>query len=104
MRKILNKQDWFFVGFVQDHEYKQATQIAESYKCKVKGDFYSDKALFVDNSFRVSSIRNKLWGHRWATSSEWLAQNPGMETFDPAARIKQKPRGTVKRNKRKNRG
>ena len=100
----MNKQDWFFVGFVQDHEYQQATQIAESYKCKVKGDFYSDKALFVDNSFRVSSIRNKLWGQRWATSCDWLSENPGMETFDPTAKVKGKPRGTVKRNKRKNRG
>ena len=100
----LSKQDWYFVGFVKDHEYKDATTIAESYKCKIKGDFYSDKALFVNNSFRVSSIRNKLWGHRWATSSEWLSENPGMENFDPAARIKQKPRGTVKRNKRKKRG
>ena len=103
----LSKQDWYFVGFVKDHEYKDATTIAESYKCKVKGDFYSDKALFVNNSFRVSSIRNKLWGHRWATSSEWLSENPGMENFDPAAKVKRPPRktrGTVKQNKTKTRG
>tara|TARA_R100000700_G_scaffold40878_1_gene58206 strand:+ start:1553 stop:1861 length:309 start_codon:yes stop_codon:yes gene_type:complete len=93
------KQDWFFVGFVKDDEYNHATQIAESYKCKIKGDFYSDKALFVDNSFRVSSIRNKLWGHRWATSCDWLAENPDLASFDPNVKIKTTPRktrGTVK--------
>ena len=95
----MSKQDWFFVGFVKDHEYKQARQIAESYKCKCKGDIYSSQAFFVDSAFRVSSIRNKLWGHRWATSSEWLSENPGMENFDPTVKVKQKPRGTVKRNK-----
>ena len=95
----MNKQDWYFVGFVKDHEYKQARQIAESYKCKCKGDIYSAQAFFVDSAFRVSSIRNKLWGHRWATSSEWLSENPGMENFDPTVKVKAKPRGTVKQNK-----
>ena len=98
----MSKQDWYFVGFVKDHEYRQARQIAESYKCKVKGDIYSSTAFFVNSAFRVSSIRNKLWGHRWATSCDWLSENPGMENFDPAAKVKRPPRktrGTVKGNK-----
>ena len=103
----MSKPDWFFVGFVKEDEYSRASEIAESYKCKVKGDFYSDKALFVNNSFRVSSIRNKLWGHRWATSGTWLAENPGMENFDPAAKVKRTPRktrGTVKQDETETKG
>lgn len=98
----MSKQGWFFVGFVKDHEYRQATQIAESYKCKVRGDFYSSQAFFINNAFRVSSIRNKLWGHRWATSCDWLAENPDKADFDPAVKVKAKPRktrGTVKEKK-----
>lgn len=97
----MNKQEWFFVGFVKDGEYNRARQIAESYKCKYKGDIYSDTAFFVDNGFRVSSIRNKLWGHRWAIHCNWLSENPDMEHFNPSEKIKGKPRGTVKQNKTK---
>tara|TARA_R110002072_G_scaffold192994_1_gene350178 strand:- start:440 stop:745 length:306 start_codon:yes stop_codon:yes gene_type:complete len=100
-------EDWFFVGFVKDDEFLQAKRIAKSYKCNVKGDMYSNRAMYIDNAFRVSSIRNKLWGHRWAYSCDWLAENPGMENFDPTVKVKRpsgKPRGTVKTNKNKTKG
>ncbi len=87
---------WFFVGFIKDGEFNQAREIAESYKCKIKGDLYSQNAAYVNNAFRVSSIRNKLWGHRWATSCDWLTKNPDMADFDPNVKIKSTPRKTLR--------
>ena len=85
----------------------RARQIAEKIRVICKGDMYSNRAMYIDNAFRVSSIRNKLWGHRWAYSCDWLAENPGMENFDPTVKVKRpsgKPRGTVKTNKNKTKG
>lgn len=88
---------WFFVGFVKDDEFDQAREIAESYKCKIRGPWiYSQKATYADNAFRVSSIRNKLWGHRWATSCDWLTENPDMADFDPNVKVKSTPRKTLR--------
>jgi len=87
---------WFFVGFIKDDEFNQAREIAESYKCKIIGDLYSQRAAYVNNAFRVSSIRNKLWGHRWATSCDWLTKNPDMADFDPNVKVKSTPRKTLR--------
>jgi hypothetical protein len=86
---------WFFVGFIKDDEFDQAREIAESYKCRSKVIFISG-STYVNNAFRVSSIRNKLWGHRWATSCDWLTENPELADFDPNVKVKSTPRKTLR--------
>jgi len=40
-------------------------------------------SVFVDNPFRIDSIRKRLWGHRWATHKNWVDENPKLKDFDP---------------------
>tara|TARA_R110000751_G_scaffold124468_2_gene225668 strand:- start:539 stop:823 length:285 start_codon:yes stop_codon:yes gene_type:complete len=87
---------WFFVGFVKDDEFDQAREIAESYKCKIDRQYPVPGSTYANNAFRVSSIRNKLWGHRWATSCDWLTENPELADFDPNVKVKSTPRKTLR--------
>jgi hypothetical protein len=76
------EQDWFFLGFVKETELPELFELAKKYKCDLKHD-EKVKAVYSNNPFRIDSIRKRLWGHRWAISSEWLEENPQLAGFDP---------------------
>ena len=72
----------YFLGFVEQSEQEKLFKIAKNYKCDLRMDQEST-AVFCDNAFRIDSIRNKLWGHRWAINKDWVEKNPQLAGFDP---------------------
>jgi len=83
---------WFFLGHVRPSEQEELQSLLKKYNVRGRDEFpYSDPtAIYVDNAFRIDSIRKRLWGHRWATDKDWLANNPHEKDFDPRKVIKKK--------------
>ena len=72
---------WFFLGYVDRYDYKEMCSLLTKYKTEMKGG--PKGSVYVDNPFRIDSIRKRLWGHRWAINKTWLDENPHMIGFDP---------------------
>jgi len=84
------EKDWYFLGFVDRYDYKEFIELLAKYKCTMRGG--PRKSVFVNNPFRIDSIRKRLWGHRWATHKDWMSENPSLADFDPRAKVKSGPR------------
>tara|TARA_R110001583_G_scaffold123538_1_gene274977 strand:+ start:1120 stop:1389 length:270 start_codon:yes stop_codon:yes gene_type:complete len=68
--------EWFFLGHVLTANDPKLLELLKKYK--VKADFRAYRgrsAVFVNNAYRISSIRKRLWGHPWAIHSDWLAED-----------------------------
>jgi len=75
------EKDWYFLGYVDRSDYPELFKLLAKYKCTMKdGPRYS---VYVNNPFRIDSIRLRLWGHRWAINKTWLEENPHLSGFDP---------------------
>jgi len=79
---------WFFLGYADRYDYKELSELLAKYKCTMKDNPNPSNSVYVDNPFRIDSIRKRLWGHRWATDKDWLANNPHEKDFDPRKVIK----------------
>ena len=84
MMPKFEKGTWFFLG----HDLKETDPklLKLLVKYKVKADFRVHRGrsvVYVNNPFRIDSIRKRLWGHRWAIHSDWLREHPDMKNFDP---------------------
>ena len=80
---------WFFLGHDLSATDPKLLELLTKYK--VKADFREYRgrsAVFVNNAFRIDSIRKHLWGHRWAIHSDWLTENPEFKNFDPRQKVK----------------
>ena len=84
------EKDWYFLGFVDRYDYKEFIELLAKYKCTMRGG--PRKSVFVNNPFRIDSIRKRLWGHRWAIHKDWVNENPSLADFDPRAKVKPGPR------------
>ncbi len=79
---------WFFLGHDLNESSIELQELLQKYK--VKADFRNYRgrsAVFVNNAFRVDSIRKRLWGHRWAVHSDWLDENQDLRNFDPRQKV-----------------
>ena len=95
----LFKSDWHFFGFVQKNEIEDLEKLLIKYKCKKR---YGPSGLVhLNDPFRIDSIRKRLWGHRWATSKNWIDENPHLKDFDPRAKVALGPRCQAKADARK---
>ena len=74
-------KDWYFLGSVDRYDYKEFIELLAKYKCTMKDS--PSNSVYVDNPFRIDSIRKRLWGHRWATHKNWVDENPELKDFDP---------------------
>ena len=75
------EKDWYFLGSVDRYDYKEFIELLAKYKCTMKDS--PSNSVYVDNPFRIDSIRKRLWGHRWATHKNWVDENPHLKDFDP---------------------
>ncbi len=75
------EKDWYFLGFVDRHDLKQLSELLAKYKCTMKDG--SRDSVYVNNPFRIDSLRKRLWGHRWAIHKNWVDENPKLKDFDP---------------------
>jgi len=88
-----DRGSWFFLGHDLTERDQKLQELLTKYK--VKADFREYRgrsAVFVNNAFRIDSIRKRLWGHRWATHKDWMSENPSLADFDPRAKVKSGPR------------
>ena len=75
---------WYFFGYDLEKTDPEFQQLLAKYKVNADfRDYRGRSAVFVDNCFRIDSIRKRLWGHRWAIHSDWLNENPDLKDFDP---------------------
>ena len=84
-----DRGSWFFLGHDLTERDQKLQELLTKYK--VKADFREYRgrsAVFVNNAFRIDSIRKRLWGHRWAIHSDWLTENPDLKDFDPRRKVK----------------
>jgi hypothetical protein len=84
MMPKFDKGPWFFLGHDLNKADPKLLELLAKYK--VKADFRQYRgrsAVFVNNPFRIDSIRQRLWGHRWAVHSDWLNEHPDWAGFDP---------------------
>ena len=84
-----DRGSWFFLGHDLTERDQKLQELLTKYK--VKADFREYRgrsAVFVNNAFRIDSIRKRLWGHRWAIHSDWLTENPDLKDFDPRQKVK----------------
>ena len=84
-----DRGSWFFLGHDLTERDQKLQELLTKYK--VKADFREYRgrsAVFVNNAFRIDSIRKRLWGHRWAIHSDWVAENPEFKNFDPRQKVK----------------
>jgi len=91
---------WFFLGHDLSETDPKLLELLAKYR--VKADFREYRgrsAVFIDSAFRIDSIRKRLWGHRWAVHSDWLKENPDMQTFEPRRKIASGPRARAKTKK-----
>ena len=88
------EKDWYFLGYVERSDYPELSELLAKYKCTMKdGARIKESVLtltgstrysvYVNNPFRIDSIRKRLWGHRWAINKGWLDENPELKDFDP---------------------
>ena len=75
------EKDWYFLGSVDRYDYKEFIELLEKYKCTMKDS--PSNSVYINNPFRIDSIRKRLWGHRWAINKTWLEENPHLAGFDP---------------------
>ena len=74
--------EWFFLGLGLVSNDPKLQELLKKYKAKA--EFRIEKhraagnklAVFVDSPYHIGVIRKQLWGHRWATHSDWLAESP----------------------------
>ena len=91
---------WFYLGHDLSKTDPKLCKLLANYK--VKADFREHRGrsvVYVDNPFRIDSIRKRLWGHRWAVHSDWLKEHPDMKDFDPRRKIAPGPRARAKTKK-----
>jgi len=84
MMPKFEKGPWFFLG--HDLNKTDPKLLGLLVKYKVKADFrdhHGRSVVYVNNPFRIDSIRKRLWGHRWAIHKNWLSENPDLKDFDP---------------------
>jgi len=93
------KSEWDLFGTVEDSDKPVLEKLLKKYKCKAR--YLSDGKTYVDNIFRIDSIRLRLWGHRWATYKNWIDENPELKDFDPRKRPPLGPRCQAKADARK---
>ena len=82
------EKDWYFLGFMDRYDFKQLSELLAKYKCTMKDG--SRDSVYVNNPFRIDSIRKRLWGHRWATHKNWVDENPKLKDFNPRKKIKKR--------------
>ena len=75
------EKDWYFLGFVDQCDYQELSGLVAKYKCTMKDG--SRDSVYVNNPFRIDSLRKRLWGHRWAIHKNWVDENPKLKDFDP---------------------
>jgi len=95
-----DRGSWFYLGHDLSETDPKLLELLAKYK--VKADFRNHRGravVYVDNPFRIDSIRKRLWGHRWAVHSDWLNENPDMQSFDPRRKIMPGPRARAKTKK-----
>ena len=95
-----DKGRWFFLGHDLNKTDPKLVKLLAKYK--VKADFRTLRGrsvVYVNNPFRIDSIRMRLWGHRWAIHSDWLREHPDMKNFDPRRKIASGPRARAKTKK-----
>ena len=91
---------WFFLGHDLTERDQKLQELLTKYKVKADfRDYRGRSAVFVNNAFRIDSIRKRLWGHRWAIHSDWLTENPDMQTFEPRRKIMPGRRARAKTKK-----
>ena len=84
-----DRGSWFFLGHDLTERDQKLQELLTKYKVKADfRDYRGRSAVFVNNAFRIDSIRKRLWGHRWAIHSDWLAENPELKDFDPRQKVK----------------
>ena len=80
---------WFFLGHDLSANDPKLLELLKKYKVRADFRVYRGRsAVFVNNAFQIDSIRLRLWGHRWAIHSDWLAENPELKDFDPRRKVK----------------
>ena len=92
--------DWFFLGHDLAETNPKLQELLTKYK--VKADFRNFRGrsvVYVNNAFRIDSIRKRLWGHRWAIHADWVRENPEFKDFDPRRKIASGPRARAKTKK-----
>ena len=82
------EKDWYFLGYADRSDYPELSELLAKYKCTMKDG--SRDSVYVNNPFRIDSIRKRLWGHRWATHKNWVDENPELKDFDPRKKIKKR--------------
>ena len=75
------EKDWYFLGYADRSDYPELSELLAKYKCTMKDG--SRDSVYVNNPFRIDSIRKRLWGHRWAINKNWVNENPDLADFDP---------------------
>ena len=80
---------WFYFGLVSPNEIEDFKKLTEKYKVKYKTEEHETKTCFyLNDPWRVDSIRKRLWGHRWAVYKNWLKEHPQWEGYDPRVEMK----------------
>ena len=74
-------REWFFLGYGLTSNDPKLLELLKEYK--VKAEIHSQRgtrvrrlAVFVNSPYPIGPIRKRLWGHRRATHSNWLAESP----------------------------
>jgi len=81
---------WWLFGYDVDETDQKFQELLKKYKAVADFRTIDGRTIvFINDPFRIDSIRKRLWGHRWATHKNWVSENPDLADFDPR-RKKQK--------------